>query len=81
MSSFLSLTTLAQEKRLSSEEAAQYLQVSPACLQMWRQRGKGPTYLKLGARVFYTHDDLEKFLEESKVTPEARHGNTHGAHS
>lgn len=49
-------------KMLSSPEAAQLLGVAPYTLRLWRHKGKGPRYVKLGdakqANVVYVEDDV-----------------------
>ncbi|HEY8125385.1 MAG TPA: helix-turn-helix domain-containing protein [Methylocystis sp.] len=38
---------------LTSKEVAARLRVSPQTLAKWRVNGEGPTFLKVGFRVFY----------------------------
>ena len=59
-----SLSTLLDHK-----EAAERVRLSSATLAKWRIKGIGPTYLKLGHRVFYRPGDLEDWLESTAVTP------------
>jgi|RhiMetdeSRZDD1v2_1073273.scaffolds.fasta_scaffold2852332_1 excisionase family DNA binding protein len=35
---------------LTTEQAAELLQLSPRTLRRWRTEGKGPPYIRLGAR-------------------------------
>lgn len=48
---------------LNESQAAELLLVTPKCLQAWRVRGGGPTYLKIGRLVKYSQSDLDTFLE------------------
>ena len=38
-------------KKLNTQEAADYLGVKPCTLELWRCPKKGPRYFKLGSRV------------------------------
>lgn len=50
---------------LDEHEAADYLTLSHKTLQLWRVKGKGPRWKKLGASIRYLKDDLDQFLRES----------------
>jgi hypothetical protein len=39
--------------------------MSPRTLEQWRWQGKGPKYLKIGAKVVYRLEDVESFESES----------------
>ena len=39
--------------------------MSPRTLEQWRWQGKGPKYLKIGAKVVYRLEDVEAFESES----------------
>jgi hypothetical protein len=54
---------------LTEKEAAKRLLARPMTLTKWRQRGRGPAYLKLSGKVRYRADDLERFIEASRVVP------------
>jgi predicted DNA-binding transcriptional regulator AlpA len=47
---------------LSAREAALHLGVSAAYLAKLRSQGGGPRYIKIGARVVYTPEDLAAFI-------------------
>ena len=70
-----------QLRRLSTREAAQYLGVKPGTLEVWRSLGKGPRYVKLGARVVYEIADLDAFaasrVVETRDTATILHGGRH----
>jgi DNA-binding transcriptional MerR regulator len=51
-------------------EAAKELGLSPNTLRIWRKRGKGPPYYKVGKKVIYTSGDLAKWLNDRRVDPE-----------
>jgi predicted site-specific integrase-resolvase len=53
---------------LSPAEAAELLRVEPRTLETWRYRGQGPTYVKIGGRVWYPKHELEAYIDAQKVT-------------
>jgi len=53
-------------KYLNTEQAAEYLKslgtcFSPGTLEVWRCLGKGPRFIRVRRKVFYSKEDLEKF--------------------
>jgi hypothetical protein len=48
--------------RLSAANAARYLGHAEKTLAMWRLRGIGPAWRKVGGRVFYFRRDLDRFI-------------------
>jgi len=57
---------------LNEKEAAKILDVSVPTLRRWRLlRNNGPTFRKLNANgsVRYALEDLQRFVEQSAVTP------------
>jgi predicted DNA-binding transcriptional regulator AlpA len=52
----------AQEALLSTEEAAQFLNVSPSWLAKARMRGDGPEYIQIGRAIRYTRMSLLQFV-------------------
>ena len=56
------------EKLLTPAEVVEYLdhKITIETLGVWRSRGKGPEYLKLGGKVVYLLPDLEKWMKEKK---------------
>lgn len=49
---------------LTVQEAAKYLTLSPSTLAKMRLSGASPKYIKLGRRVAYRMEDLDKWIEE-----------------
>lgn len=49
---------------LTTEESAHFLRLQKNTLEVWRLRGTGPAYLKLGRRVLYRRESLEQFMAE-----------------
>lgn len=56
---------------ISEKEVAKWLKLSPITLRNWRNQGKGPPYVKMGRSVRYRVSDIEKFLDEVRIDPEA----------
>ncbi|MEA4856547.1 MAG: helix-turn-helix transcriptional regulator [Solidesulfovibrio sp. DCME] len=54
-------------RSLRTREAAAYLGVSAGTLEVWRCKGRGPRYSKLGKVVVYDPTDLDAFRESRKV--------------
>jgi hypothetical protein len=51
------------EPLLREKQAAEILNVSMRCLQMWRFKGVGPRWRKLSAAVRYAPSDLRDFAD------------------
>jgi predicted DNA-binding transcriptional regulator AlpA len=47
--------------------AAEYCGLKPPTLNMYRQKGGGPAYCKLGRKVVYLRADLDSFLASRRV--------------
>jgi len=54
---------------LTEKEAAKRLFARPDTLRKWRTRGRGPVYLKLSGKVRYQAEDIEAFIQASRVEP------------
>jgi len=50
---------------LRTKEAAEYLGLRKCTLEVWRVRGDGPVFLKLGKAVRYRSADLDDFINAS----------------
>jgi hypothetical protein len=48
----------------TTEESARYLRLQKQTLEAWRLKGIGPIFVKLGRRVVYRREALEKFMAE-----------------
>ena len=61
---------------LSTKGAAKLLGLQPATLKVWRWRGTGPKYLKLGdkpgSRVMYDIRDLQNWLDARRFDSTAQ---------
>ena len=47
--------------KLTQEQLAARWHISPRTLEQWRWLGKGPRFLKIGARVLYDEPDVEDY--------------------
>lgn len=45
--------------KMTTEQLATRWHMSPRTLEQWRWLGKGPRFLKIGARVLYRDEDVE----------------------
>lgn len=54
-------------RKLTTEEAAAYLRLQPGTLEVWRCRGRGPKYHKIGRRVIYDLQDVQDFASSHTV--------------
>jgi len=54
---------------LSEAETAKQLNRTVRTLQIWRRRGEGPAYTKLGRSVFYSAGALQAWLAASERRP------------
>ncbi len=52
--------------RFKAQDAAKYLGLTESTIAKWRMSGRGPRYIKAGARVLYDRADLDAWLETSK---------------
>lgn len=51
---------------LTTTEAAELLRTPAETLRYWRHVGKGPASFKLGRRVLYAVEDVERFVETAR---------------
>ncbi len=52
--------------KITQGQLAARWQISPRTLEQWRWPGKGPRFLKIGARVLYDESEIEAY-EASQV--------------
>ncbi len=63
---------LLMKELLDSRQAAKVVNVRPRTLEGWRRRGCGPPFIRLSPRaVRYRIEDLERWIEEHRVTDES----------
>jgi len=56
-------------EHLSEHQAAAELQQSLRTLRLWRQQGRGPAWLKIGRRVFYSRTALLSWIASLERKP------------
>lgn len=54
---------------MSGKELAALLQVRENTLNVWRCKGLGPAYIKVGSAVRYRRRDVETWLKSRVVRP------------
>ena len=58
------------DELLTNEQTASLLGLKPNCLDIWRFRGQGPRFIKLGTKkqspVRYRRSDVEAWLESNR---------------
>ena len=61
---------MIQKKRqfVTTQEAAEYIGMKPATLEVWRVYGKGPVFRKFGRVVRYEVKDLDKWIDDQART-------------
>ena len=52
--------------KMTQDQLAERWHLSPRTLEQWRWLGKGPRFLKIGARVLYDERDVEAY-EASQI--------------
>lgn len=55
---------------LTNDQAASLLGLQPQTLHNWRHQRKGPRYHKIGRRVVYFLEDINKYSENCSVNLE-----------
>lgn len=61
----------------SADEVAALTGMSKANLALWRTKGVGPTYSKLGRSVWYRGADLLSFIEKGRRRSTLEDGRPH----
>ena len=57
------------ETLLSEREAAAFLRVAQKTLPVWRCRGRGPPFLKVGKTCLYRPADIKTWLDKQLIDP------------
>jgi Helix-turn-helix domain len=63
MTNFANLPTRAQPRFMRTPDAAGHLGLSPRTLEKHRCYGTGPVYRKLGGRIVYAIEELERWAK------------------
>lgn len=51
---------------LTTQDVADRLRIAPQTLMVWRSRGKGPAWRKLGARVVYEEAEVLAWVDSHR---------------
>lgn len=54
-------------ERVETAQAAEILGLKSGTLEVWRSKGRGPRFRKIGRKVFYNTNDLEEFANMNIV--------------
>jgi len=54
------------------DTAAALLGIRARTMDLWRLRGDGPTYIRVGGQIRYRRADIEAYLTARTVTPQRR---------
>jgi hypothetical protein len=57
---------------LTQTQAAHYLNRGLRTLALWRGRGYGPAFVRIGGAIMYRVADLQTFIERNRVVPGER---------
>lgn len=55
------------EAAIRETEAARILGCTVACLRAWRQRKRGPAFIRVGRLVRYRPSELAEFMDRNRV--------------
>lgn len=55
---------------LTTADLATLLRTSPETVRYWRHVGKGPKSFKVGKKVLYAREDVERFITEARADAE-----------
>jgi hypothetical protein len=61
-------STIQPNDLLERKDAARFLGLSPNTLTCWVTRKKGPPFFKPGKKALYKVADLQKFLDDHRVS-------------
>lgn len=63
---------------LNEQTASEMIGLKVATLRKRRWQGLPPKFLKVGSKVFYKQEDLQKFLESCERSSTSDKGSHHG---
>ena len=56
------------KNRIKPPEVAKLLKRTVKTLAYWRTKGLGPSYEKLGGKIYYNKQDIEEWIKQQYVT-------------
>ena len=60
---------ISMKRFFSNNEAAEYIGTHPTTMPTWRNRGKGPAFIRLGRKIAYALEDLDAWLAANRTEP------------
>jgi hypothetical protein len=54
------------QRLFAPQEASAYLRIAKQTLARWRCYGQGPSFVRIGGRIFYDRADLDAFIAANK---------------
>jgi DNA-binding transcriptional MerR regulator len=55
------------QENMTTEEVAQLFRTEAETVRYWRYIGRGPKSFKVGRRVLYAREDVEKFMAAARA--------------
>ena len=52
-----------------NDQAAEFLGLKPSTLEIWRCRGEGPHFIRVGRKIMYSVEDLRQYMAERRTSP------------
>ena len=60
-------TELDSGRHVREDELADRWRISLRTMQRWRREGRAPVFLRLGRRIVYRADDIERFEKAARA--------------
>ena len=57
---------------MSQRETANFMGRSVRTLAIWRRKGYGPVFLKVGGAVMYSREDIAEFYRSIRIDPKEK---------
>lgn len=57
---------------LNTDQAAAFIGARASTMDVWRSKGRGPRYLKVGNSIKYRRSDLINYLDSVTIEPHKR---------
>lgn len=66
------VVSAGMERLLTEDELSEVLGVPLMTLRWWRQRERGPEWVKIGRAVRYSADAVQRYIDSNTHTPTVR---------
>ena len=60
------MTVHGLARYLNHDQAAESLGIKPITLYQWRTKGQGPPFFKIGKRIWYDPDDVDRWIRTQR---------------